>query len=199
MSSVGDTCKSGPVPGPLHETVTDPAPDAGDGSPRTLVIVRHATAEAVAAEDQQRALTSQGRADADRVGHWLREQGIAPQQALVSSAVRTRQTWAALATAAGFDLDPWVDESLYSAGVSSALECVRALEDDTTCAVIVGHNPTMADLVQLLSAGDGTPDAVRLVTTGFPTSAVAVLTFHGSWTDLDVGTARLEAAYVGRG
>jgi phosphohistidine phosphatase len=73
---------------------------------RTLVLVRHAQAESWASSDVERVLTPDGAATAGVLGGWLRDQGITPDAALVSGATRTRQTWAALADAAGWQLQP---------------------------------------------------------------------------------------------
>jgi phosphohistidine phosphatase len=162
---------------------------------RELVIARHAKAEAFGASDHARALTEKGVADAAAAGRWLAGRGLTPQHALVSDAVRTVQTWAALAEAAGWSLTPRVDSSLYEADAETALDLLRALEDEVTTVVVVGHNPTMAYLAQVLDAG-GSP---QLATTGFPTAAVAVFAYDGSWADLAEGTARLVDVHVQHG
>ena len=71
--------------------------DAGNGATRRLVVMRHSKAESTAPSDHERALASRGRADAAAAGMWLAEQGITPDAALVSDAMRTRQTWAQVA------------------------------------------------------------------------------------------------------
>ena len=63
--------------------------------------------------------------------------------------------------------------------------------------MIVGHNPTMAMLAQLLDDGEGDAAAGERMAGGFPTSAVAVFELNGSWADLEA--ARLTAFHVGRG
>lgn len=162
---------------------------------RVLVLVRHAKAEPYGPGDHERPLTEQGVADAASAGRWLAARGVVPQQAIVSDALRTRQTWAAMAEAADWFLEPWFDSTLYEADSETALDLVRALEEATTTAVVVGHNPTMAYLAQTLDAG-GAPELAR---TGFPTGAVAVYEYDGPWAELAEGTARLVAVHVGRG
>ena len=48
---------------------------------------------------------SAGTATRPRPGAWLAARGVEPEQALVSAAVRTQQTWEALAEGAGWDLE----------------------------------------------------------------------------------------------
>ncbi|WP_245750273.1 phosphohistidine phosphatase SixA [Nocardioides terrae] len=154
---------------------------------REILLVRHAKAEGYANTDHERALTERGVAEAAEAGRWLAQRGSVPELALVSDAIRARQTWAALAEAAGWALTPTFDNTLYEADSETALDVVRGLDDDVSAVVLVGHNPTMAYLAQVLDAG-GSP---QLATTGFPTAAVAVFEYDGPWADLGEGAARL--------
>ncbi len=165
---------------------------------RTLVVMRHSKAEQDGPTDAERRLADRGHADAADAGRWLASVGVAPDRALVSAATRTEETWHALAEAAGWSLEPDLDHGLYSAGVDSALDLVRMLGDDVRCVVMVGHNPTMGSLAQVLDAGDGDQDAGDRMIGGFPTSAVAVFGFDGPWSDLGPGTASLRHFHVGR-
>ena len=163
----------------------------------TLVVIRHAKAEQVAATDLERDLTGRGRSDAAAAGKWLAAAGVRPDHALVSAAPRAAQTWDALAEGGGWSLDADLDDGLYSAGPDTALDLVRALDEKCACAVIVGHNPTMAVVAQLLDDGEGDIEAGNAMAVGFPTSAVAVFEVAGAWADLD--DARLTGFHVGRG
>lgn len=167
---------------------------------RTLVVVRHSKAEQSGTPDFERHLAERGHGDAADAGRWLAAQGIGPDAALVSSSVRTVETWTDMAEAAGWDLEADFDRGLYSAGPETALDLVRLTPSETTTLVVVGHNPTMASLAQMLDDGEGDPEvAGRMNEDGFATSAVAVFTFDGEWADLDMGTATLVAFHVGRG
>jgi phosphohistidine phosphatase len=132
-------------------------------------------------------------------GQWLAGQGVVPDHALVSAATRAMETWTALASGADWEIEPSLDEGLYSAGPETALDLLRRTPADTGVLVVVGHNPTMAHLAQLLDDGEGDPDASSAMATGFPTSAVAVFEYDGEWADLDLTSARLVAFHVGRG
>ena len=164
-----------------------------------IVVIRHAKAEADAPTDAQRPLAARGHADARATGAWLADQGITPDRALVSSALRTQETWQELAGGAGWDAEPDVDRSLYSAGAETVLDLLRALPEETGDVVVVGHNPTMATVAQLLDDGSGDPEVGAQLFAGFPTSAVAVFTYDGSWADLAFPCAPLTAFHVGRG
>lgn len=164
---------------------------------RRLVIVRHAKAEAYGPSDVDRVLADRGRVEGRLLGEWLAAQGIVPDVAYVSYAVRTRETWAVVASGAGWDLEPEYDGTLYGTDEDGALDIVRTTSEEARTVVVVGHNPTMGMLVQLLD--DGAGEATGSVALGtFPTSTAAVLDFSGRWRDLAAMSARLRLFHVAR-
>jgi phosphohistidine phosphatase len=165
---------------------------------RSLVLVRHAQAESWAPSDVERTLTPAGTAAAGELGGWLREQGVVPDVALVSGATRTRQTWAALADAAGWQLTPTYDEGLYAAGPDTALDLVRFADPDARTVLLLGHNPTIHFLAQVLSDGTGAPELTESLTIGFPPASVAVLDVDVEWSRLSEGYGTLRAVRPGR-
>lgn len=161
--------------------------------------MRHAKAEQDGATDAERRLAERGEADAHAAGAWLAAQGVEPDLALVSAAVRTQQTWEAVAAGAGWDADlATYDETLYAAGPETALDVVRGVDDAVRTLVVVGHNPTMAYVAQLLDDGEGDDDASSEMATGYPTSAMTVFEVEGDWSDLDEAGGRVLAFHVGR-
>ena len=161
--------------------------------------MRHAKAEQDGPTDFERRLAARGHRDAAEVGRWLAAQGLEPQRALVSAAVRTQETFESLAESAGWDLEPDLERSLYSAGTETALDLLRELDPETTSVLVVGHNPTVASLAALLDDGEGDEAAGTELAMGFPTSAVTVLAYDGDWADLDETSASVVAFHVGRG
>ncbi|SED21110.1 phosphohistidine phosphatase [Nocardioides exalbidus] len=164
---------------------------------RRLVIMRHAKAESVAPSDHERALAPLGRADAAAAGRWLADQGLVPDAALVSDAQRTRDTWAELSVAAGWDCEPDFSAALYAAGADSAFDLIDETDPAVGTLVVVGHNPTMAYVAELLDDGEGDDEAsTAMITRGFPTAALAVFEVDVAWADLGPGTGRLHAFHV---
>ncbi|WGX99590.1 histidine phosphatase family protein [Nocardioides sp. QY071] len=165
---------------------------------RLLVVVRHAKAEQFAASDVERVLSERGRDDGRALGEWLAGAGVEPDVAYVSYAARTRETWDVLASGAGWDLTPQIDGALYGTDEAGVLELVHSTPDDASTVIVVGHNPTMAMLVQLLDDGEGQASgAIELGS--FPTSAAAVFAVDGTWDDVVPVGCRLLAFQVGRG
>jgi phosphohistidine phosphatase len=167
-------------------------------APRRLVVARHARTEPSGETDALRELTQQGWEDAVAGGRWLAGRDVTPDGALVSSARRARSTWAALAEGGAFEVTPTYSESLYAAGPETALDLVRETDSDVSTLVVVGHNPTMAYLAQLLDDGSGDPDAVRQMATGFPPGTLAVFEIRSAWAALDLASARLSAFHSDR-
>lgn len=167
-------------------------------TPHRLVVVRHAKAEAYGPTDFERELAPRGRADAAAAGAWLAEHGVAADAALVSAATRTQQTWEILAEAAGWEVAADLDRGLYGADEEGVLDLVGLTDEAVGTLVVVGHNPTMGLLAQLLDDGDGPPDAVDRLMRGYPTSATAVFELPATWARIAMGRARLTLFNVGR-
>lgn len=160
--------------------------------------MRHAKAEQDGPTDFERPLAARGHQDAAEAGTWLASIGVAPDHALVSAALRTQETWASVCAGAGWSLAPDLDRGLYAAGPETAIDLIRLVPAEAGCVIVVGHNPTVAYLAQMLDDGTGDPEATTAMAGDFPTSAVAVYAYDGSWDRLGVGDARLEAFHVGR-
>jgi phosphohistidine phosphatase len=164
-----------------------------------LIVMRHAKAEQSAPSDFERRLADRGRSDAREAGAWLAERGWVPDHALVSAAVRTQETFAALAEGGGFELAPTLDRSIYSAHPETVLDVVRLTPSTVRSLLVIGHNPTMASLAQLLHDGSGDEAAITKMSGDFPTSALALLEYDGAWPDLDWTTCELADFHMGRG
>jgi phosphohistidine phosphatase len=166
--------------------------------PRRIVVMRHAKAEQLGPTDLERELTPRGREDSAAAGRWLAEQQIVPDHALVSASVRTRQTWERVAEAAGWSLEPAFDRGLYAAGPDTAFDLMRETPDEASTLLVIGHNPTIAVVAQLLDDGEGDEAAAEDMSSGYPTSALSVFEYDGEWADLAPASARLTAFHTPR-
>ncbi|MFF4548795.1 SixA phosphatase family protein [Streptomyces sp. NPDC001435] len=173
---------------------------AGVGPLRRLVVLRHAkSAWPEGVPDHQRPLAPRGRRDAPAAGRALVEADCLPDLALCSTAVRARQTWELASDQWGTPPPVRHDRRLYAAGAEDLLDVVREVPPEVETLLLVGHNPGLEELVLDL-AGDGLDDALDQVRTKFPTSAIAVLAWHGTgWEALGPGTALLTSVIVPRG
>jgi phosphohistidine phosphatase len=124
---------------------------------------------------------------------------LLPDLALCSTAVRARETWELAAEQWGTPPPVRFDGRLYGADVAELLVSVREVPEHVRTLLLVGHNPGLEELVLEL-AGDGFGDTLDRVRTKFPTSAVAVLVWHGdAWNELGPGGALLTDILVPRG
>ncbi|MFJ7044142.1 SixA phosphatase family protein [Streptomyces sp. NPDC101112] len=172
----------------------------GAGPLRRLVVLRHAkSAWPVGVPDHERPLAARGRRDAPAAGRALAEADCLPDLALCSTAVRATQTWEAVAAQWGTPPPVRLDPRVYAADAAELLDVVHEVPDGVRTLLLVGHNPGLEELVLDL-AGDALDDALDTVRTKFPTSAVAVLAWHGdTWSALTPGTALLTDVIVARG
>ncbi|MET9969828.1 histidine phosphatase family protein [Streptomyces sp. NPDC006356] len=172
----------------------------GAGPLRRLVVLRHAkSAWPDGVADHQRPLGPRGHRDAPVAGRMLAEHDCMPDLALCSTAVRARETWELAAAQWGTPPPVRHDSRLYAADVSELLAVVHEVPAAVRTLLLVGHNPGLEELVLEL-AGDGLDDTLDEVRTKFPTSAMAVLAWHGpSWSALAPGTALLTGVMVARG
>ncbi len=161
--------------------------------------MRHAKAEPFAETDHARRLTDRGIAAARDVGAHLRDSGIRPDFVLVSSAERTRDTWAAVSELAGAgSAEVRLDDAVFTGSPDVVLEALQAAPADAGTVMFVGHNPTAAYLCHLLDDGEGEPAAVSGLLEGFPPGAVAVMEIGVPWSELGPETGRVVGYYVGR-
>jgi len=119
-----------------------------------LILLRHAKAEAHRPDDHSRVLAERGRADAAAARPFLA--GLGPQRAVVSTAARTRETWA-LADPGG--VEAAFDDRVYEASVADLREVLA--EQTAGCVVLVGHNPSIERLAWELEANDDTNRGMR--------------------------------------
>ena len=158
-----------------------------------LILTRHAKSawDDPLLTDHDRILNARGRDAADRIGDWLRRQGYVPDAALVSSALRARETWDRIAARLGNAPEPVICPDLYHCGSDRMLERLRAAPA-VGCVLMLGHNPGIARLAdELLSRRPSHPRF-----SGYPTAATLVADFPAQgWPDIRPGTAE-EVAFV---
>ncbi|HCG57273.1 MULTISPECIES: histidine phosphatase family protein [Brevibacterium] len=134
-----------------------------------LILARHAKAEAEGPTDFERSLNAKGLAQAVEAGAEIAERW-SPDVAIASAARRTVQTGQAVVEAVnryngepetGAGLELRRDESLYGGGVEDWIDAINSIPADAQCAYIVGHQPTVAEVVGHLCPATGVPEAFR--------------------------------------
>ena len=147
---------------------------------KALYLLRHAKSswDDPAVRDHDRPLAGRGRKAGAAMARFMAENGIAPRLVLCSTAKRTRQTLALLDDAIEPDEVRYEDD-LYGASATELLERLRAVPDSVESVLVIGHNPGIQSLA--LQLADKRDDMAQK----FPTGALAVLRFDGSWSELE--------------
>jgi len=159
-----------------------------------LMLLRHAKSDwsRPGISDHQRPLNRRGRAAAPRMGTYMAEEQLVPQLVLVSTALRTRETWQRVSQSLRGQVRTSFDERLYESSPATILSVIRETPAPITALMIVGHNPGL-HAVALALTGSGEPGARSQLAEKFPTCALAVLDFAvDQWSALVPGGGRLE-------
>ncbi|MEU5877253.1 histidine phosphatase family protein [Spirillospora sp. NPDC047279] len=153
----------------------------------TLIVLRHAKAVAgLDLADIDRPLNDRGRRDAAATGEWLRDNDLVPGRVLCSTAVRTRQTLEGLALRS----DVGFEDQIYDNDSDTLLSLVRETDDGVRTLLLIGHNPSVHELVHDLTGG--APEA-------FPTCALAVIELTAPWAEAWPGSGTLTLTRTPKG
>lgn len=150
---------------------------------RELILLRHAHAES-GDDDRARALSDEGRSEAQAAASWLAAQGLLPDRALCSPALRTRQTLDAVTDTLGA-FEQRIDEAIYEATPGTLAELVDANRDAARL-LLVGHNPGLEQLAALMYSGQSGDYR------GMPPGGIAVLSLPAQ-VAIEPGVAQLSA------
>ena len=152
---------------------------------RTLLLFRHGKSDwdADYSADHARPLAERGQKGARKMGRFITTARATPDRALVSSAVRTRETLAIAAEAGAWTGPARVTDAIYDARPEDVLREIQAEDAAAATLVVVGHEPSMSGLVHLLTGARAE----------MKTAAVACIALDApSWDAVRPGTGRLE-------
>lgn len=123
---------------------------------KRLLLLRHAKSswDNDRLSDHERPLNERGVKDAPKMGKVLKREGLTPDVIVSSSAARAAATAELVALATDFEGSLSYTDRLYLAPPSVYLALARELSDSITCALLVGHNPGIEDLVRVLAGHD---------------------------------------------
>ena len=166
---------------------------------RTLYLLRHAKSswDDAGLADHDRPLAPRGLRAVKKLAAHVREESIAPELVLCSTAARTRATIDPLLEALGDPEIRYLPE-LYAAWGDTLLGIVRGVEPEPRSLLLVGHNPGMQSLAVHL-AGSGNRDLRGRLAEKLPTGALVTLTFRAdSWAAVESGSGKLTGYAVPR-
>ncbi|MGC2574842.1 MAG: histidine phosphatase family protein [Candidatus Nitrosopolaris sp.] len=146
-----------------------------------VLILRHAKSSWKHADvnDHDRPLNKRGKRDAPHMGELLQNEHLVPDLIISSTAKRASSTAKTVANAAGYEGDIALNQSLYAAAPTAYIDVLRNLSNEYTRVLMVGHNPGLEQLVNMLSGEEH----------AMPTcSLVHVQLRINSWTEINYKT-----------
>ncbi len=153
---------------------------------KTLYLLRHAKSswDFEDLSDHDRPLNKRGRHDAPLMGRELASHEISPDLIISSSAVRALTTASLVAKELEYDTENIViNEAIYGAGKEELLTIIRQTPDTIYSLLLVGHNPEITELANLLS-----PEHIA----NMSTAAVVGIRFScESWSEITQENAAL--------
>lgn len=160
---------------------------------RRLLLLRHAKSDwPDGTEDALRPLAERGIGDAPEMGQAIVRNKLIPDFAMVSAALRTRQTWDLVSSQFGREVPVRFENGLYAASEKTIIEFVRSAPSDAKTLMMVGHNPGMERLARSF-AKSGDADAIRRVEKKYPTCGLAVIELPiDEWKNIAPPAGRLE-------
>lgn len=169
---------------------------------RTILLLRHAQAMQLhsSGKDFDRKLSPTGVEDAEMQASRILKAGLKPDFILCSSAMRTTQTAEIFSTV----FNGKYPDELITAHQSAALYRANArgyiaeIQDktppSTQCLMIVGHNPSIEDLVLLFAQSN--THLAEPISTGFPTAGIALIELSTGFSELSPLNASLKTLYL---
>jgi phosphohistidine phosphatase len=145
---------------------------------KSVLLLRHAKSSWKQPElaDHDRPLNKRGKRDAPLIGRLLKRKDLVPENIISSTAIRARATAEAVAKASGYKGEIVLNKSLYAAGPDAYLNIMHDLSDEYARALIIGHNPGLEELVEMLTG------EIHLM----PTCSLAHVKIRvDKWSDID--------------
>jgi len=161
-----------------------------------LTLLRHAKSswDDISLRDFDRPLAPRGIKAAPKIGKYMAENDILPDHVWCSSARRTTETFARIQSVLPVTPDVRYDDMIYSAGTASGLvNLIRSAAPDMPHLMIVGHNPTMQDMVlSLVRWDEGQAEQKAQIRRKFSTGALVTIDFEiDGWPDIEYEAGQL--------
>jgi phosphohistidine phosphatase len=161
---------------------------------KTLMLLRHAKSDwsAPSGNDRERQLNKRGQLAASRMGQFIQEEGIKPDEVFCSSAARTSQTCDLLLAEIKDNVQLHNCERLYGADEFELMRHAATAAPKSQSILLLAHNPGIHALALNLTSQVKEGVDARTLSSAYPTGALAVLTFDvNSWQDIGPHTGTL--------
>ena len=146
---------------------------------KEIFVLRHAKSswDNVNLSDHDRPLADRGIKDAAKLCAFVKKRGHKLDKVLCSTAKRAKETYDLIADGFNYEIDKTnFTDKLYFGDVTDIIRDLRELDESLNSILIVGHNPTLHHLVELL-----TNEQIDR----FTTCNLAIISYAGKWITLN--------------
>jgi phosphohistidine phosphatase len=153
---------------------------------KTIVLMRHANSRDLekGQKDFDRSLMEEGIRDASIVGRFLYNKNIGADMIFSSPAIRAKETAELLAEQMKYDtLRIQYEPDIYNGSVRTLLNLINGLNNEWKVVVIIGHNPEVTYLSELLT---------KSVIGNMDPCGYAFIKFRGNWEHVSEGSCQLD-------
>ena len=135
--------------------------------------------------DFERPLADRGIRDAKKMCKFLKDMDLKLDRVFCSQAIRATETFDLTADGFNFEIDKATyTDALYFGDTSNIINDLKKLEEIFKNVLIVGHNPTLHYLIELLT---------ETKIDRFTTCNLAIISFDGEWISLNSQQCRLKS------
>jgi len=124
---------------------------------KTLFLLRHAKSSWNDSnlQDFDRPLNARGKKGAELIAAFIKKEKVSPDLIISSPAVRARETIEIIVKAAKPPAELRFDQRIYEATSLVLNEVISQIEEDKSSVLLVGHNPGMENLLEMLTGQVG--------------------------------------------
>jgi phosphohistidine phosphatase SixA len=146
---------------------------------KEIYVLRHAKSswDNSNLSDFERPLADRGISDAKKMSKFLKDMNLKIDKVLCSNAIRAKETFDLTADGFNFEIDKatYLDK-LYFGDTITIIQDLKELDESLNNILIVGHNPTLHYLVEIL-----TNESINR----FTTCNLATISHDGEWVSLN--------------
>ena len=146
---------------------------------KEIYVLRHAKSswDNSNLSDFERPLADRGISDAKKMSKFLKDMNIKIDKVLCSNAIRAKETFDLTADGFNFEIDKATySDKLYFGDMTTIIQDLKELDESLNNILIVGHNPTLHYLVEIL-----TNESINR----FTTCNLATISHNGEWVSLN--------------
>lgn len=153
---------------------------------RQLILIRHAKSswDNVELNDFDRPLNKRGKRDVPFMANLLAQKNIIPELIISSPALRTKLTAIEFAKKLNINENEIIwDKNLYLAPASKILNIIHKIDFKIKCVLLVGHNPGLTDLQNLLCNDE---------IDNIPTCGIVSMATNEEWSKINIKDFNLQ-------